>query len=367
MAQGFRNFIFLLRRIGIRLARPDILFWTLPPLMAVLIAGTVAQKYIGLYEAQRIYFSSIIIWLGPLPVPGGLTLMIVFFVNLLMKFLLFSDWAWHKAGIVLTHLGVLLLIVGGVFTAVSEEDGSLVIAQGQSAQVVEDYHQRMLYITRDGEKVAALRHQDLHPGLNLDIPGTQSRLILDTYCFNCAITRRDEADQAGWTEPGKFMQLHDSAKNPQNEQNLTGIEFTWDGQKYLTFDKFPKPPQREIDGHIYTVLIGRAERELPFSVKLDRFSREVHPGTEMARFYRSDVTISDEDGSWPATITMNEPLRYKGYTLYQSSFDLSGETPFTVLSVVRNSGRVFPYISSLIMAVGLVLHLIIRLKRREAS
>jgi hypothetical protein len=354
-----------LKRAAIRLARPDILFWTLPPLMLLLIIGTVTQKELGLYTAQHTYFSSFIVWLGPIPFPGGYTLMAIFFINLLMKFLLFSEWAWHKAGIVLTHFGVLLLILGGAFTAATEQEGSVVIGQGETTSVIEDYHQREFRILKDGTPVIRIPHQDIEAGMSVSIPGTDSTLKIDTYCFNCAISRRDETAQTGWTEPGKLMQLSATTADPQNEQNLTGVEFTWDGQKYLTFDKFPKPPQRIIDDHTYKVVMGRAERELPFSITLTAFDRQLHPGTGLAKSYRSDITITDGATSWPATITMNEPLRYQGYTLYQSSFDLSGDKPFTVLSAVRNTGRAFPYIASLIMTIGLLLHLVIRLRRRE--
>jgi len=61
---------------------------------------------------------------------------------------------------------------------------------------------------------------------------------------------------------------------------------------------------------------------------------------------------------------MNEPLRYRGYTLYQSSFDLSGDTPYTVLTVVENKGRIFPYIASLLIALGLIIHLALRISQR---
>ena len=56
---------------------------------------------------------------------------------------------------------------------------------------------------------------------------------------------------------------------------------------------------------------------------------------------------------------MNEPLRYKGYTLYQSSFIQGGGKETTVLSVVHNMGRMFPYISSIIICIGIVVHLLI--------
>jgi len=60
---------------------------------------------------------------------------------------------------------------------------------------------------------------------------------------------------------------------------------------------------------------------------------------------------------------MNEPLRHQGYTFFQASFieELDGEA--TVLAVVKNYGRLFPYISSIIMSIGLLVHLMVNLPK----
>ena len=50
---------------------------------------------------------------------------------------------------------------------------------------------------------------------------------------------------------------------------------------------------------------------------------------------------------------MNNPLRYRGDTLYQSSFDPKTETG-TVLQVVTNSGWMVPYLGCMVVAVGLL-------------
>jgi len=39
-------------------AKPYILFYTLPWLMVLLVWGTIAQKDMGIYEAQAMFFSS---------------------------------------------------------------------------------------------------------------------------------------------------------------------------------------------------------------------------------------------------------------------------------------------------------------------
>ena len=58
---------------------------------------------------------------------------------------------------------------------------------------------------------------------------------------------------------------------------------------------------------------------------------------------------------------MNEPLRHKGYTFFQAFIDDS-EVETTVLATVKNYGRLFPYISSIIMSIGLI-HLLVMMPK----
>ena len=56
---------------------------------------------------------------------------------------------------------------------------------------------------------------------------------------------------------------------------------------------------------------------------------------------------------------MNEPLRHYDYTFYQASFIEEGDKETTVLATVKNYGRMFPYISSIIMCIGILVHLLV--------
>lgn len=105
-------------------------------------------------------------------------------------------------------------------------------------------------------------------------------------------------------------------------------------------------------------------KNLPFEIKLNRFNRDIYPGTNMPREYESRVTIIDGDLTWPASISMNEPLRYSGYTFYQNSTSVTADgEPISILSVVTNKGQIFPYISGILLALGLIIHMMIRMKK----
>jgi cytochrome c biogenesis protein len=64
---------------------------------------------------------------------------------------------------------------------------------------------------------------------------------------------------------------------------------------------------------------------LPFQLTLNKFIVDYY-STGMPSRFASEVTVLDEqtNESFDATIEVNEPLRYKGVTVYQSSFDDGG-------------------------------------------
>ncbi|MDP3768348.1 MAG: cytochrome c biogenesis protein ResB, partial [Dehalococcoidia bacterium] len=105
------------------------------------------------------------------------------------------------------------------------------------------------------------------------------------------------------------------------------------------------------------VVIGyrRDRRELPFSVKLLDFRKIDYPGTTMAAGFESDVELTDAGRGVMLlrTIKMNEPLRYRGYSLYQASF-VAGTPEVTVLAVRNDPGTPFVYAGGAIILLGVV-------------
>lgn len=358
------------------LARPAIMFWTMPWLMVLLAAGTIAQKYIGLYEAQRLFFSSFVLWLGPVPLPGGYTTIGIVFLCLLAKFITESRWSWARSGIILAHFGALVLLAGGLLTALTAREGYVVIDEGAESAVIEDYHARVMTISMDGDIIATIPQKDLRVGRIL---GMDEGLPFNIEILSAMRNGRPEAqtDTTGAHNlplrgPAAKVRMISIAPEIQNENNhgsvlmaVRGTGAETDGI-YLATEIMPLYPQFDVKDHAYEVRFRKATTELPFALALSDITKETHPGMDMARAYRSQVTIKDEGTSWPAEISMNNPLRYKGYTFYQSSYIQRENGETTVLSAVWNAGRLFPYIASAIISIGLILHLLIALGLKRA-
>jgi hypothetical protein len=91
----------------------------------------------------------------------------------------------------------------------------------------------------------------------------------------------------------------------------------------------------------------------PYSLTLLDFTHDRYPGTEIPKNFSSRVRLATPDGvnDREVLIFMNNPLRHDGMTFYQAGFDNNDRT--TVLQVVRNPSWLIPYLSCLLMAVGL--------------
>ena len=94
-----------------------------------------------------------------------------------------------------------------------------------------------------------------------------------------------------------------------------------------------------------------------FYLYLEKFKIGNDPGTTKAASYESDVIVKDasQGVERKANISMNEPIKYGGYTFYQASYSLEdGRPPVSVFSVNFDPGRQIKYWGSLIMVLGIL-------------
>lgn len=143
-----------------------------------------------------------------------------------------------------------------------------------------------------------------------------------------------------------------------------------DGQSGDEFDKVS-------DGKTeYQMGLRFARTAKPFWVQLRDVRRVDYSGSDTPRDYRSFVRIVDpitgEDRK--EQIWMNNPLRYRGETFYQSNYtSLPGGREMTGLQIVQNSGWLIPYVACSITALGMCVHFagtlgtFVRRRSREAK
>jgi hypothetical protein len=118
---------------------------------------------------------------------------------------------------------------------------------------------------------------------------------------------------------------------------------------------------------VYLVSYGNRRLDLGFPLRLLNFEVDRYQGTTRAMAYKSNVEVPN----LPAReISMNEPLKYGGFTIYQASFqeDPATQQPTaSIFSVNRDPGRWIKYLGSLIMVLGIIMLFWFKQKAKKGS
>lgn len=105
---------------------------------------------------------------------------------------------------------------------------------------------------------------------------------------------------------------------------------------------------------VHAVAYVNMSHKLNFNIKLLDFKIKKYQGTQKAKSYESLVRIDKKT----YLISMNEPLKYQGWTFYQSSFEPAkdgGDPVVSILSVNKDPGRFLKYLGSLFVVLGVIL------------
>jgi cytochrome c-type biogenesis protein CcsB len=130
----------------------------------------------------------------------------------------------------------------------------------------------------------------------------------------------------------------------------------------ILWDKDSEPSASglcSVDGLNFEIRYGSEITALPFSLKLNDFVLERYPGSNSPSGYKSDVLLIDKARNIekPFSIFMNNILKYKGYRIYQSSFDKDEKG--TILSVNHDmTGMIVSYAGYFLLFIFIVLSLV---------
>ena len=142
------------------------------------------------------------------------------------------------------------------------------------------------------------------------------------------------------------------AEGKEKEVTLTGSK-----------GKMGEPQSFKFGNLEYTFFYGSKVYTLPFSVKLNDFIAEKYAGTEKSySAFESKVTVNDNGKKFDTRIFMNNVLDYKGFRLFQASFD--EDEKGTVLSVNHDFwGTWITYIGYFFLYFGMMAILFTKFSR----
>lgn len=377
----------------------------------LVFVGTVAQADEGLYIAQERYFKQ---WwvIGvhlfgkhlPIVLPGGYLIGVVLLVNLVAAHIKRFQWGWKKVGIHLTHAGIVVMLVGQLFTDMSQVESHLRFAEGEGKNFTESHKEHELVFIRDtpegkDEVVAIPEGMIASKGAALPLPlsgkSGEFEVRVKDYGINCQIRQRAPVMDKG--EPPATQGVGSKATVvPQPEAKAMDTK----NLPYAVIEIAPRgaaektPPETwlvspwlndqkvTVGGQEYRMAFrstryyfGRDLAKEPFQMTLLKTTHEVYPGTTIPKNFQSRVRVENKatGENREVDIYMNNPLRYEGLTFYQYQMgrdELDQARGTSTLQVVRNPSWLAPYIGCIIVGIGMTwqfMYHLVGFTRRRSS
>lgn len=355
-------------------------------LLILVYLGTLDQIENGLFAAQQKYFGSLFLVhtfydVVPMVLPGGYLLMVVLTINLLCGGILRMRKGWSQAGVLVMHSGILLLMAGAFITFKFSYDGHMTLYEDQRSNEFQSYHDWELTVTEgasDGEAKQLVIDDEalkrLADGSRKEFSDPALSFSLALYDFEPNAVRTPKGpmfDTPAKIVAGTFLQPLDRDK--QNERNVAGvyatIQETRSGgtQDGILWAMDQGPWTVMVDGKPWLIELRRKRWQVPFTIVLDQFTRELYPGTNTPRVFKSKITKIEDGDEQIINIEMNEPLRHEGYTFFQASWGPQDAGPneplFSTFAVVRNPADQFPLYACIVITAGLLLHFSLKLRK----
>ena len=377
------NTIEVLRRVYRVFASYGLAVFLIALLFLLTLLGTIEQVDHGLYAVQKKYFESLYLvhdFYGvPIPLPGGALVMTLFGINLILGGIVRIRKKKQTIGVLIAHAGMLMMLFGGLVTYTRATTGYVQLYENQTAREFESYYDWAIEIGRADQSgpLLLIPHEQFG-----DIGADRSRtffskelpfeIVVRNFAKNAArAPAGSETPQDAHIVEGYYLRSLPSEKDA--ERNVAGayatLRDTASGREseIILTGAAMFPSTVSWDGTDYTLQLAHARYPLPFAVTLDKFTRTLHPNTQMASSFESEITWTKDDLPQKSRIYMNHPLRKDGFTLFQASWgpqNARANAPlFSVFAVVRNPADQIPLYSCIVVSVGLLLHFTQKLRR----
>jgi hypothetical protein len=363
---------FRLRKILIFFSSLHLTILNLLGIILLVFFGTLEQGRSGLYITQEIYFHSWAIYFTvpwtslSLPLfPGGYLFACVLLINIFSAIFCRFRFRWKNLGILLIHLGLALLIIGELYTSTFAVESQMTVRVGETADYSTSFNEVELIVSNSMGESTSIPQNKMKEAKAIDIPGTPLKLLFLKTFPNARFERQtaEEAESSVSANQGfgKTLRVIPLPRQVAEDKfnhftayvevsNSQGTLGTW-----LTSNGISKPQEIECNGHQYQIQIRQRRYYHDFSIQLNKFTHEVHPETQIPKNFASEISLfnSKADLTRQASIFMNSPLYLNNTTVYQASY--AEDDQVSIFQVVDNPGKVIPYYSSALVALGLVL------------
>lgn len=309
----------------------------------------------------------------------------------------------QTAGIVLLHGGIGLMMVSEVLVGLHAEEAQMRIEEGSSSNFVEDIRSVELAFVRDlgddTDQHTVIPQSYLREGETISNDELPVDVEVVEFIRNADIVPLSRApegvEQVATTGVGTTQVAipvrASTGTDTDGAVDMAALYVTLRDKKtgepidtYLVstmldlFNLGRNAQTVTVDGTEYDVRLRFKRTYKPYTITLDDIRKEDYIGTNTPRDYSSYVRLQDESRGVDREIRiwMNNPLRYAGETFYQSSYTpanavFPGSKEWTSLQVVRNTGWMIPYVSCMIVGVGMFaqfgLTLLRFIRRRETA
>lgn len=365
--------------------------------VVLVFVGTMAQVTLGLYEVQARYFQSFFVfWNLPgtgvrIPVfPGGYLIGGVLLLNLIVAYATRIGFRRVHTGLLLIHAGLVLLLLGQLWTDLSQRESVVRLAEGETKSYSESQRLTELAVLSPADaghdQVVAFPQSRLNPGAELRHSQLPFTIKVQKFWANSAPLRGQtnapplatqgigQREQFVERPPVTTLDTRDVPTAVIEIAGAQGSLGTW-----LVSDWLLEPQAFEYAGKTYQLALRLARYYKPFAITLLEARHDKYMGTEIPRNFSSRVRVRHETTGEDreVLIYMNNPLRYGGFTFYQYQMAADEaarrrmQRATSTLQVVQNPGWRVPYVACVLVGLGLLLQFGMHLtkfvaRRREA-
>ena len=353
--------------------------------LILIFFGTLDQVQYGIWHTQELYFESfLVVWTFPehaplgqhlnwirIPMPGGYLLGGMLLINLLAAHFTRFKMSWMKCGIFLIHSGLILLLISELMTDILAVESQMPVDEGGTSNYSQGFRENeLVFIDRshpEHDSVHTIPASLLKPGKRIDVPNTPLSIRTVRYHGNAEIGRATSGSPAESIATRGAAVRMGIIVNPKPEtysedeiNTVTAFVEVIKGEDSLGTwlvsnvmdERFP-PQMVGTGDQSFEIALRFTRHYYPFEIELIDFKHEKYPGTEVPFNFSSEVKVTHQDSTknQKALIYMNHPLRYEGLTFFQASFVNQDKT--SIFQVVRNPGWLLPYLSVLLMGLGM--------------